>query len=69
MPVKPKIVNSAELSVLVLDHPEPIVCENCGAVFCFAINDQTTPLIDIRVVKKSSRRILTPEMLKSPRIQ
>jgi hypothetical protein len=60
MPDKPKIVNSAELSILVLDHPKPIECDNCGAVFAFGINESTMPMVDLRVVRGASRRILMP---------
>ncbi len=56
-----KVLNSVDMSVVVMDHPEPLICHHCGAGFCIQINAQSSMLdLGMRKFKESDRKIINP---------
>lgn len=50
--------NDLHASVMIIYHPEPIVCTNCESVYTFELQPRTKPIVDLICVHKGEPRIV-----------
>jgi hypothetical protein len=61
----PDIVNGRYISVLVLSHHVPTVCETCGAEYVPTISTASAITLDLMELPKS-REVFTPKLVLAP---